>query len=104
MRGSRFLLTSAVSLGTVVAATVGIASPAFARIDNTDYNQVPTQVAGEIVPRQAPLTEPAAAVEATNTSNQALPVTGGDIAELAGVGLVLLGTGTVLVRRTRRRA
>lgn len=106
MRGSRILLTSAVSLGTVVAATVGIASPAFARIDNGDYAgaAAPTLVAGETVSQQAPAAEPLAVESANQTSNQALPVTGGDIAEIAGVGFVLLGTGTVLVRRTRRRA
>lgn len=106
MRGSRILVTTAVSLGTVVAATVGIASPAFAKFDNGEY-PIPTQVEGVAVPRevvaaetvqQAPL-----AVQA-EPAQQALPVTGGDIAGIAGAGFVLLGTGTVLVRRTRRRA
>ena len=96
MRGSRILLTSAVSLGTVFAA-VGIASPAFA--DNTDYSGAAAPaVLGEVA--QRPVTQ----VAPTAATNQALPITGGDIAEMAVVGFAMLGTGTVLVRRSRRRA
>src|SRR3954454_17073382 len=94
MRGSRMLLTSAVSLGTVLAATIGIASPAYA-IFNDDYSGVKAvEVQGTVEPRQAPEVLPAQAVQA---ENQTLPVTGGDIAELAGLGLLLVGCGTVLV-------
>lgn len=101
MRGSRILLTAAVSLGTVTAATIGVAGPAFAA-SNGDYPFQPTEVKGVAVQRDVPQQAPLA-VQAEQTQ-QALPVTGGDVAGIAGVGFVLLGTGTVLVRRTRRRA
>src|SRR5437588_7516904 len=101
MRGSRILLASAGSLGTVLAATIGIASPAYA-IFNDDYSGVAAQeVQGQVVPRQAPQVLP---VQAVKAQNQTLPVTGGDIAELAGMGLLLVGSGTVLVRRGRRQS
>ena len=48
--------------------------------------EVPTKVLGESVSRGAPL-----------------PVTGGDIAGLVALGLGAIGTGTVLVRRSRTR-
>src|SRR3954468_24033693 len=98
MRGSRILLTAAVSLGTLTAAGVGVAAPAMA----DDYPPAPAEVQGVAVQRDVPQQAPIA-VQAEQ-SQQALPVTGGDIAGIAGVGFVLLGTGTVLVRRTRRRA
>ena len=109
MRGKRILLASAVSMGTVLAATVGIAGPAFASVDNcnsTDttgcYAGVAAQeVQGQVLPRQTPQVLP---VQAVKAENRTLPVTGGDIAELAGMGLLLVGSGTVLVRRGRRRA
>src|SRR4051812_8075254 len=102
MRGSRILLTAAVTVGTATAATIGLASPAFARFDNGDYTTAPAEVQGVAVQRDVPQQAPVA-VEAEQTQ-QSLPVTGGDVAGMAGVGFVLLGTGTVLVRRTRRRA
>lgn len=96
------LLTSALSLGTVLAATIGIASPAYAIFNGNDYSGVAAQeVQGEVVPRQTPQVLPVQAVQA---QNQTLPVTGGDIAELAGMGLLLVGSGTVLVRRGRRQS
>src|SRR6476469_1431651 len=98
MRGKRILLAGAVSAGTVLAATVGIAGPAFGSIDN--YGGVAAQeVQGVVVPRSTPQVLPVQVQQ-----NQTLPVTGGDIAELAGMGLILVGSGTVLVRRGRRRA
>ena len=103
MRGSRILLTAAVSLGTATVATIGMASPAFARFDNGGYTTPPAQVEGVAVQRDVPQQAPVS-VEAEQTQGSSLPVTGGDIAGMAGVGFVLLGTGTVLVRRTRRRA
>lgn len=48
--------------------------------------EVPTNVLGESASRGAPL-----------------PVTGGDIAGLVALGLGAIGTGTVLVRRSRTR-
>lgn len=39
-----------------------------------------------------------------DTRGRALPVTGGDIAGLVAIGAAAVGTGTVLVRRTRRSA
>jgi hypothetical protein len=101
MRGSRILLASAVSAGTMLAATVGIAAPAFASIDNNYSGVAAQEVQGVVVPRDTPQVLPAQAVQG---ENQTLPVTGGDIAELAGMGLILVGSGTVLVRRGRRRA
>ena len=106
MRGSRFLVTAAVSLGATVAATLGMAAPAHACADCTDY-PIPPQVAGVAVqrdvPQQAPQVLPLQ-VQAAEPARQALPVTGTDVVEIAGLGFVLLGTGTVLVRRTKRRA
>jgi hypothetical protein len=101
MRGRRILLASAVSVGTVLAATVGIAGPAFASIDNNYSGVAAQEVQGAVVPRDTPQVLPVQAVQAENPT---LPVTGGDIAELAGMGLILVGSGTVLVRRGRRRA
>ena len=98
MRGKRILLAGAVSAGTVLAATVGIAGPAFASIDNNYSGVAAQEVQGVVVPRSTPQVLP------EQVQNQTLPVTGGDIAELAGMGLILVGSGTVLVRRGRRRA
>jgi len=98
------LLTSAVSLGAMLVGTIGIAGPASAITPDSggDYAGVAAvEVQGQVVPRQAPSVLPAQAVQA---QNQTLPVTGGDIAELAGMGLLLVGSGTVLVRRGRRQS
>lgn len=50
-------------------------------------NRAPTQVLGESVTR----------------GSQPLPVTGGDIAGMVALGLGAIGTGTLLVRRSRVR-
>jgi hypothetical protein len=40
---------------------------------------------------------------ASQVGSQNLPVTGGDFAAMAGVGVIAIGAGTVLVRRGRRQ-
>jgi len=39
-----------------------------------------------------------------DTEGSSLPVTGGDIAGLVAIGVAAVGTGTVMVRRSRRSA
>jgi hypothetical protein len=74
---------------------------------NTDNPSVaPTPPAGEALPAvetapNATVADTAPAAEA-QTASGGLPVTGGDIAGLAGIGIAAIGTGAVLRRRGRR--
>ncbi|HEX9530783.1 MAG TPA: hypothetical protein VF954_06575 [Acidimicrobiales bacterium] len=79
----------------VLAASIALPG-ATALADTSDYTQTPPNVAG--IQQTRPLATPATpAVGGTS-----LPVTGGDLAELAAIGVVATGAGTVLVRRSRR--
>lgn len=81
----------------VTAAALGLPAAAMAE----DYPLNTTNVLGSDLSRSTEAS-PAAAVAGTSTGRAGLPVTGGDIAGLTGVGLAAIGTGTVLVRRSRR--
>lgn len=79
--------------------------------------EVPTEVAGVVVSRN-PSAAPAPEVAGTQASRpasrgatgaaaptgQALPVTGGDVAGLLVLGFAAIGTGAVLLRRSRARS
>lgn len=71
------------------------AGPAFAQ---TSYVGGNTEVRGNNETRPAPRADVAGAGE-----SRGLPITGGDVAGLTAIGLAAVGTGSVLVRRSRRR-
>lgn len=84
------------------AVALGVLAPmAMAAADDYVDQSIPTvppSVEGTILTRT-----PKPQVLGENQSRGAsLPVTGGDIAELTFIGLAAVGTGTVLVRRSRR--
>jgi hypothetical protein len=83
--------------GVVTAAVVGL--PAAAMAD--PYPPKDTSVLGTDLARSNAAPTPAAVI-GTSAGRAGLPVTGGDIAGLTGIGLAAIGTGTVLVRRSRR--
>lgn len=99
MRFRRLLLAAAIA-----AIVLGVPAAASAQTDpyvnrppeveSVDEGR-PTEVAGVEASREAP----AVAAQA-----ETLPVTGGDVLGLAAIGLVSIGAGTVLVRRSRRSA
>jgi LPXTG-motif cell wall-anchored protein len=84
-----------------VAALLGTSGPAAAADPDPYLKPAPAVVQGEVVSR-AP--QAAAVAVSPEQSSGPLPLTGGDVAELSAFGLALIGTGTILVRRTRRRA
>jgi LPXTG-motif cell wall-anchored protein len=82
--------------GAIAAAGLGISAPAFAQ---TDYVSPPgDDVLGTDLSRTTP------AATAPDAAGGSLPVTGGDIVGLTVIGAAALGTGVVLVRRSRRTA
>jgi LPXTG-motif cell wall-anchored protein len=86
-------------IGTATALALLLSAPvaASAAESSNDYlTPPPGGVLGETLGR------PTAVEGAVQSRSQTLPVTGGDTAELAAVGLGLVGLGYVLVRRTRR--
>jgi LPXTG-motif cell wall-anchored protein len=89
--------------------------PVFASVAAAeDYpgGTTPTTVSGDVLSEQQTrgdvagngevLGERATKVAGVSASRDSLPVTGSDLAGLGIAGLVLVGGGTVLVRRTRR--
>lgn len=83
--------------GSIVAAAFGVSAPAFAQ---TDYVSPPgDDVLGTDLSRTTP-----AATAPTDAAGGSLPVTGGDVVGLTIIGAAAVGTGVVLVRRTRRTA
>lgn len=106
MRAGRAVRAAVLGLGMTTMAGVGTVATASA--DTTtgpDYGAV---VKGETVsrtPLEAPATAAAPAVAVSpEQSSGPLPLTGADVAELSAVGLALVGAGTIMVRRTRRKA
>ncbi len=95
---------SLIFAATVAAIVLGVPAAAVAQTDpyvsrppeveSTDEGR-PTEVAGVEASREAP---------AVASQAETLPVTGGDLVGLAAIGLVSIGAGTVLVRRSRRSA
>ena len=84
--------------GSLAAAALGVAGPAVAQ---TDYvGSTGEEVLGQDLSRN-----PGAAAPASNSGTSgSLPVTGGDVLGLTVIGAAAIGTGAVLVRRSRRTA
>jgi hypothetical protein len=82
--------------GAIAAVVVGL--PAAAMADDYTGNNG-SSVLGTQLTRSAP-----AAAPASTTRGAGLPVTGGDIAGMTAIGLAAVGTGTAMVRRSRRRS
>jgi hypothetical protein len=92
----RLGLTAVFSLGLLLPAAAASAQSANYPGGNEG------DVLSENVERPAPVES--GAVEAVTASRSSgLAVTGTDVAQLGGLGVVLIGGGTVLVRRSRRR-
>ena len=97
MRAHRVLLAAA-------ALAVGVVGPV-AAASADDYTSPPATVLGEQLARPIPIQADASVLGASaRVSGSTLPVTGGDIAGLTLIGFGALGTGTILVRRSRRVA
>ena len=83
---------------TVVAGT---AIPATAAFATDDYPVPPSPTvtpAAVTKPKAAPTTE----VLGAQVTRGSMPFTGGDVAELAAIGVGAVAVGAVMVRRTRR--
>jgi LPXTG-motif cell wall-anchored protein len=105
MRAARAVRAACLGLGISVVAGMGAVATASAdTTSGPDYGAV---VKGETV-SQAPLAAAPTGVAAVQVSPEQssgpLPLTGSDVAELSGFGLALVGAGTIMVRRTRRKA
>lgn len=95
----------------VASVALSIGSPAGA-IENPDYTApAPTKVVNNATPQAARKTasaaEPAAAAPASRAaapSDQGLPVTGSDVAQLAVIGLILVAAGIGFLGLRRRTA
>src|SRR4051812_4137703 len=107
MRARRTFLAAAFGASlvcTAVGGATGIAHADSTTFVNPDYVGAETVVQGEVV-TQPPVVEAETVVAPDEVARGAtLPITGGDVAGLTAGGLAMLGTGAVLVRRTRRRA
>lgn len=74
--------------------------PVAAGAQTANYpGSAPPQVLGDDVSRNVPQV----LGQTVSNGGDALPVTGGDVAGLAALGLGAIATGTVLVRRSRVR-
>lgn len=84
-------------------AVAGFATPALAQTDGT-YVGGETVVRGEELVRtpQVDAAGARAGAAADVDDRGGLPVTGGDVAGLVAMGVAAIGTGTVMVRRSRR--
>ena len=90
-------LRTLVAGGILVLGIAGPATAAFAE-DDPYTKSPPSSVLGVEIERAAP---EAAPISAAPSSSQTLPVTGSDLVGLTAIGLLAIGTGTVLVRRSR---
>lgn len=113
----RGLFVLAGSLTLCVVAPNFVAAQSAPDYPGPDAPGVPTEVAGVVIARN-PSAAPAPEVAGTQASRgasrgttgaaaptgQALPVTGGDIAGLVVLGFGAIGTGGVLLRRSRARS
>lgn len=102
---NRRRLTRAVLVGAIGAVTVLVPITAAAAPYPSGGNP-PTEVLPETEqrnPQQPTTVQPSAAVAGAAAQRSTLPFTGGDLAGIAALGLAAAGTGTVLVRRSRRR-
>lgn len=100
MNARKLLLVGAV-------AAFGVLAPVAASADDNYVNtSVPTTtpptVEGTILTRTSDGPKPSVLGSTQTRAPGGLPVTGGDIAELALIGAGAVATGTVLVRRSRR--
>ena len=89
----------------VAALALGIATPAGA-VDNPDYTApapttvVPTSVQAETTPETTP--QAVKQTTAVPAANQRLAITGSDAAQMAVVGVALLGAGGAIMAVRRR--
>jgi hypothetical protein len=89
--GARRVAARGVLAGLAVAAVTLLGGPAGAQVHYPDGGTPPTPVTGPSPRPPAP------------TPRQSLPITGGDVAGLAALGLVGTVGGAVLIRRSRAR-
>ena len=90
MKVRKFLASAAIVVGAL-----GLSATAATAEDYVGNNNNGSGVLGNNLGRSTGA--------APATSGSGLPVTGGDIAGMTAVGLAAVGTGAVLVRRSRRR-
>jgi len=94
-------------LGLVTLAAVSVPGVALAQTNDTYASTNTTQVTveGTVISNSStpPPAQPVAVLgeSQSRAASSSLPFTGGDVAGLAIVGLVLVGAGVVLVRRNR---
>ena len=91
-------LMAAAGVGTVLSLS---ALSVAAHADTVDYTG-PNVLGTSITQQPAPAPSVAATTQ-DRPASSSLPVTGGDIEVLAGVGVVTLAAGVVLTRRSRPR-
>lgn len=113
MRIRSLLFTAALATPLVVGSAASVSAQEYGGTGGTteDRGDKSTEVLGESLVRPAPTEVRTAPTEVggVGTTRQApvssntLPVTGGDLAGLAILGVTLVGGGTVLVRRTRQQ-
>jgi LPXTG-motif cell wall-anchored protein len=97
----RLAIASLIAAGTAVALPVGIAhaDPCPTSAAGGSCTAPSAQVIGT-----GGFVQPAVQAVQAGPSGASLPLTGGDVAGLSFIGVLLLGGGTVLVRRTRVRS
>ncbi len=94
----------AVALLAIPVGAIGLGATAAFAVPGASTSPPAPEVVGTggTAPSALPSTQ---AVGTTSSpSGSSLPLTGGDVAGLAVIGVALVGGGTVLVRRTRARA
>jgi LPXTG-motif cell wall-anchored protein len=93
------------ALATMAGATLLVGLPATAAVAQ-DYpgGTTPSSVLSQSQDRPDEVLGTTASRPAAAPAQQTLPVTGGDLAGLAVVGVSLVGLGTVVVRKSRRTA
>jgi len=94
MKTKRLLLAMATSAVLFVATPMAAHAGDYGTTPNNVVPTPPAQVLGENL---------STGTSGTSTPSGTLPVTGGDIAGMTIIGLGAVATGTVLVRRSRRR-
>ena len=94
-------LRTCIAGGILVLGVAGPATAAFAA-DDPYTKSPPSSVLGVEIERGSTDALPTnASTAAAPSSGQTLPVTGSDLVGLTAIGLLAIGTGTVLVRRSR---
>jgi LPXTG-motif cell wall-anchored protein len=89
-------LRTLVASGVLVFGIAGPASAAMAQTANDPYTTAPPPTVEGVQLERKPEVLPSVVVRA-----ETLPVTGTDLVGLTAIGLLAIGAGTVLVRRSR---